>query len=218
MSAGRHLRVPLPGPLDDQERSGLRDLDTLCRINRVHATVSFTITTADDGLARELEPGAPAVSARLRAMEALADQGVHTGVTLMPLLPFIFGLDGDTPENLRHRTTYMIRSGVDVMQTTCLAPLPGTRLFDRLEGEGRLLHADFPRDWARYDMTEVAHRPRGLTPAALTESTHASNRRMYAWPTLARKAMRTLWATRNPTATMFAWQSNINYRNVSRAG
>jgi hypothetical protein len=40
---------------------------------------------------------------------------------------------------------------------------------------------------------------------------------MYAWPVLMRKAMRTFCETRNPMATMFAWQSNINYRNVAFA-
>jgi radical SAM superfamily enzyme YgiQ (UPF0313 family) len=131
---------------------------------------------------------------------------------------FIFGMDGDTPEKLRCRAGYMVRSGVDVMQTTFLTPLPGTRLFERLRGEGRLLYTDFPRDWDRYDMTEVTHRPRGMTPEALAQAMHAASRRMYAWPTLMRKAMCTLCDTRSPTATMFAWQSNVNYRNVSSAG
>jgi DNA repair photolyase len=67
----------------------LRDLDTLCQISRTYAAVSFTITTADDELGRRLEPGAPLVSDRLRAMRALNDRGVYTGVTMMPLLPFI---------------------------------------------------------------------------------------------------------------------------------
>jgi hypothetical protein len=42
-----------------------------------------------------------------------------------------------------------------------------------------------------------------------------SSRRMFAWPVLAGKVLRTLRETRNPVVTMFAWQSNINYRNVS---
>ncbi len=67
----------------------LRDLHTLCRINETFAAVSFTITTADDGLAKKLEPGAPLVSDRLKAMRVLADHGIHTGVTMMPILPFI---------------------------------------------------------------------------------------------------------------------------------
>jgi DNA repair photolyase len=74
----------------------LRDLDTLCEINERYATVSFTITTADDELGKKLEPGAPLVSARFRAMRAIADRGVQTGVSLMPVLPFI----EDTEENI----------------------------------------------------------------------------------------------------------------------
>jgi DNA repair photolyase len=46
----------------------LRDLDLLQRINEVYTAVSFTITTADDQLAKKLEPGASPPSARFRAM------------------------------------------------------------------------------------------------------------------------------------------------------
>ncbi len=67
----------------------LRDLDLLRRINEVYAAVSFTITTADDALAKKLEPGAALPSARFRAMKTLADNGILTGVTMMPILPFI---------------------------------------------------------------------------------------------------------------------------------
>jgi radical SAM superfamily enzyme YgiQ (UPF0313 family) len=128
---------------------------------------------------------------------------------------FIFGMDGDTPEKLRHRAEYMVRSGVDVMQKTFLTPLPGTRLFDQLRDEDRLLYIDFPKDWERYDMGEAVHRPQEMTPEALAQVMAESGRCMYAWPVLARKALRTLWETRNPMAAMFAWQSNVNYRTVS---
>ena len=67
----------------------LRDLDTLCDIGRVYAAVSFTITTAHDELGHKLEPGAPLVSDRFKAMRVLADHGILTGVTMMPILPFI---------------------------------------------------------------------------------------------------------------------------------
>ena len=74
----------------------LRDLDTIIEISRVYAAVSFTITTADDELAKKLEPGAPAPSARFRALRVLADHGILTGVTMMPILPFI----EDNEENI----------------------------------------------------------------------------------------------------------------------
>ena len=75
----------------------LKDLDTLCVINRVHASVSFSVTTTDDDLAKKLEPGAPLVSDRLRAMRILSARGIHTGVAMMPILPFI----EDSEENIR---------------------------------------------------------------------------------------------------------------------
>jgi DNA repair photolyase len=74
----------------------LRDVDLLRAISRVYAAVSFTITTADDALAKKIEPGAPVSSRRFAALRALADAGILTGVTLMPILPFI----EDTAENI----------------------------------------------------------------------------------------------------------------------
>lgn len=74
----------------------VRDLALLKRINRVLARVSFTITTTDDDLAAVLEPGAPSPSRRLAAMKTLAAHGISTGVTMMPVLPFI----EDNPENI----------------------------------------------------------------------------------------------------------------------
>lgn len=74
----------------------LRDIDLLLEIHKVYAAVSFTITTADDRLAAELEPGAPRPTARFEAMQALSDAGILTGVTMMPVLPFV----EDDPENI----------------------------------------------------------------------------------------------------------------------
>jgi DNA repair photolyase len=67
----------------------LRDVERLGEVNRVWAAVSFTLTTVDDALAAIIEPGAPPPSARLAAMGALADAGLCTGATLMPVLPWI---------------------------------------------------------------------------------------------------------------------------------
>ncbi len=101
---------------------------------------------------------------------------------------FIFGMDGDTPEKLRRRADYMIHSGVDVMQTTVLTPLPGTQLFQRLEDEGRLLYTNFPEDWDRYNFNEVVHQPIGMGREELSEIMRECVRRMYDLPVLKEKA------------------------------
>jgi DNA repair photolyase len=75
----------------------LRDIAIFQEIQRrTRAVVSFTITTADDKLAKKLEPGAPPSSDRFAAMRIFAEAGIETGVMLMPVLPFI----EDTSENI----------------------------------------------------------------------------------------------------------------------
>lgn len=92
----------------------LRDLEILREINQIYAAVSFTVTTADDDLGKKVEPGAPPVSARLKAMQTLAENGIHTGITMMPILPYI----EDNEENIvgivqkahEHGAVYVIPS------------------------------------------------------------------------------------------------------------
>jgi radical SAM superfamily enzyme YgiQ (UPF0313 family) len=128
---------------------------------------------------------------------------------------FIYGMDSDTPESIRRRTDYIITSGVDVMQTTFLTPLPGTRLFDRLQKEDRLLYTDFPADWDYYDMTEVVYQPALMTPLELQEAMRKSVNRLYSRKILYRKWVKTWIATHQFTTAMWAYTSNKNYRTVA---
>ncbi|MCW3463800.1 SPL family radical SAM protein [Chitinophaga nivalis] len=79
----------------------LRDLDLLRQINEAailppdltayqhKVFITFSFTTTDTLIARQFEPGAPDPAARLQALQACAAAGFMTGVSGMPLLPFI---------------------------------------------------------------------------------------------------------------------------------
>lgn len=67
----------------------LRDIDLLEKLSKVYAAVQFTITTPDDELAKLTEPNAPLPSQRYEAIGILSQIGVKTGITMMPLLPYI---------------------------------------------------------------------------------------------------------------------------------
>ncbi|UII33644.1 radical SAM protein [Fulvivirga ulvae] len=58
--------------------------------------ISFSFSTLDEKVAGIFEKGATKPSKRLKALEKAIREGFHTGVSLMPLLPFI----SDTTENL----------------------------------------------------------------------------------------------------------------------
>lgn len=85
----------------------LRDVDILREIGQTYAAVSFTVTTADDELAAKVEPGAPRPSARYTAIGALAKAGIATGITMMPILPFL----EDTVENITQIVTLAHENG-----------------------------------------------------------------------------------------------------------
>jgi DNA repair photolyase len=75
----------------------LNDLQTLRAISKTYVAVSFTITTASNDLAKIIEPNAPLPSERFEAIKTLSDNGIYTGITLMPILPFI----NDNVENVQ---------------------------------------------------------------------------------------------------------------------
>lgn len=119
-----------------------RDTDLLQEISRLYAAVSFTITCTDDSLAARIEPAAPAVSRRFRAMEALAARGIYTGVTLMPLLPFI----NDTADNLRSLVRQAKEAGASyILPYFGVTLRPGSRAYFY-----RALETEFPGLRARY--------------------------------------------------------------------
>lgn len=75
----------------------LRDVDVIARIaSQAPVSIGITITNQDDRVAALIEPGAPASSLRFEAVKGLSENGVFTGVLLMPVLPFI----NDTMENV----------------------------------------------------------------------------------------------------------------------
>jgi radical SAM superfamily enzyme YgiQ (UPF0313 family) len=128
---------------------------------------------------------------------------------------FIYGMDGDTPEKLRQRTNYILKSSIDVMQVTYLTPLPGTKTFNKLKDEERLLYTNFPSDWIHYDMTEVTYKPLSMSHQELTKAMYESTRQLYNRRTIWRKFMKTWHATKKVKTAMWAYNSNKNYRNVA---
>jgi DNA repair photolyase len=67
-----------------------RDADLLARIGqRNYIQVSLTITTADEDLARLVEPYAPRPALRLAAIQKLSAAGVPCGVMCAPIMPLI---------------------------------------------------------------------------------------------------------------------------------
>lgn len=75
-----------------------RDMDVLLGIKE-HSPVicKVTVTTMDNHLAKKIEPHVSLPSERLELIEALRNNGIFTGILMMPILPFL----EDNEENIR---------------------------------------------------------------------------------------------------------------------
>ena len=130
---------------------------------------------------------------------------------------FIFGTDSDTAGSLRRKTEYIRKKPIDVIQTTTLTPLPGTRLFEELDNAGRLLFADFPRDWLHYDMTELTFMPEKMGINEFNRVNISCQGRLLSGLMLFRKFIRTAVNTRSLETALWALNSNLVYRKAFKA-
>jgi len=74
-----------------------RDVDVLQDIKAFSPVLAkISITAADDGLCKKIEPYVSTTSQRLEALAKLAESGIYSGVWINPVLPFLT----DTEENI----------------------------------------------------------------------------------------------------------------------
>ena len=87
----------------------LRDLDLLKKINeKSKVVVQMTLTTADEGLCRILEPNVCGTERRVEVLNILKESGIPTVVWLCPILPYI----NDNEENIKKILDYCIEANV----------------------------------------------------------------------------------------------------------
>ncbi len=107
----------------------------------------------------------------------------------------VFGFDYDTQAIFCETLDFLEKAGVQNATFNILTPFPGTRLFQRLEAEGRIL----TRDWGKYNSREdVVFQPRQMSPQVLLEGYRYANQRFYSCRSIYRRLSRSpvgLWWT-----------------------
>ncbi len=105
-----------------------------------------------------------------RAIALLGENGIWTfGM-------FVVGTDADTPASVREIARFSLREGITTLMLNILTPLPGTRLFDDMSAQGRIVDTD----WRHYDAQHVVFSPRRMSPRQLQRATLRAYRRFYS--------------------------------------
>ncbi|TVM19183.1 hypothetical protein DPQ33_02155 [Oceanidesulfovibrio indonesiensis] len=99
---------------------------------------------------------------------------------------FIVGFDEDGPEVFDRIADFALENQLETAFTLILTPLPGTRVYERMEAEGRITS----RDWQDYDHGSVAFTPRNMTPSQLHWGMRSCWKRIYSLRGIRRRILR----------------------------
>jgi len=129
---------------------------------------------------------------------------------------FIIGLDIDKPGIGKCIAKTAGRYGVDNLNTLFLTPLPGTRLWDRMKAEDRIVFNTFPEDWKYYTLTFPVARYKHLSLDGIIEEMIVCNRTFYSLPRILRRVGGCLWRRSNPLISIVGNLSNRDNLRFSR--
>jgi len=99
------------------------------------------------------------------------DQGIAINAGI------IFGMDDDDESVFPTTVDFLEGNKVELTLFNILTPLPGTRLYARLEEEGRIID----RDWSHYDGRHVVFRPKRMSAETLRDGFFWAFHHLYSW-------------------------------------
>ena len=126
---------------------------------------------------------------------------------------FIIGLDVDEPGIGKLIAEAASQYGVDNLNVLFLTPLPGTRLWDQMKLDDRIMLDAFPEDWKYYTLTFPVARYRHLSLDGITEEMVSCEREFYSFSRTLRRLWGNLCQRRQP---LIALAGNLSYRSSLR--
>jgi radical SAM superfamily enzyme YgiQ (UPF0313 family) len=110
---------------------------------------------------------------------------LHTrGITIFG--SFILGLDGDDLGTFKRTVDFVNATKIDAALYNILTPLPGTKLYDQMQRQGRIHNAD----WADYDVCHSVIHPEGMTSEELQNGWYWATRETYKLSNVLRRILR----------------------------
>ena len=137
-----------------------------------------------------------------RDMKASVRKIQMHGISVMG--SFILGLDADEKGCGGLITKTAKTYGIDILNVMVLTPLPGTRLWETVEAEDRLVVRNFPRDWKFFTLTFPVARFKHLSWKELVAEREESFRTFYSISGIAYRVLRSIRYRMNPVVVLIS--------------
>jgi radical SAM superfamily enzyme YgiQ (UPF0313 family) len=159
------------------------------------------VETVEPEALKKLRKALPTVGLYEKAIRRCQSAGVAFHASL------IFGLDEQTPSVFDRTLEFLLRNCVHSISANILTPYPGTRLFERLMREGRILHTN----WSYYDHTTVSYQPVNMEPEELAQKYLDFRRKFFSYHSILRRG----WGGLRTMPLLYIGM-NIAFRNSTK--
>ena len=97
---------------------------------------------------------------------------------------FVFGMDQDDGTVFDHTVEWAVNQGIETATFHILTPYPGTKLYQRLTAQERILTTN----WDNYDTRHVVYQPAKMSPNELETGYWKAYRDFYRWGSILKSA------------------------------
>src|SRR3989338_2609 len=136
------------------------------------------------------------------SMKRIRDHGITVYAT------FVFGYDTDNKDDFKRTLDFAIDQKFAITAFNHLVPFPGTPLYRRLEGEGRLLYDNWwLRDKGKFG--EVVFQPKNMSPEELADNCFKCRESFYEYGSIAKRLLDFKANSRNLTSAGYLTWVNL---------
>ena len=116
---------------------------------------------------------------KARELKKLIEKTRSYGIDVYP--GFMFGSDADKATIFEETVDFINETNILFPQINILQPYPGTKLYDRLKDENRLLYGE---QWERYKRHDVSFKPKLMSAEQLKEGYNWTIKQLFSYPSI----------------------------------
>jgi len=117
----------------------------------------------------------------------------------------VFGFDNDTKEIFDDTVDFLMKNKVSTVSFNILTPYPGTKVYDDLKREKRLL----TNDWRYFDHNTVVFKPKNMTPYELQVGKLNARKKFYTLRSILKRMLGNLYSPTIYFATNFGHMKQV---------
>lgn len=114
-----------------------------------------------------------------KAIQRLHDLGIMINGS------FVFGLDEDGPDVFKRTVDWAVQNGITTSTYHILTPYPGTRLYENMEQQKRLV----TKNWDEYDTRHVVYETKNMSAGELKAGYDWAYQSFYSWNNITKASL-----------------------------